>query len=156
MIMRTLRLATLIIITISAGCINSAVRVQESSADLSQISSLFVERFQPDTHDLDELIANELRQMGFQATSGGDQPEQVDAVVTYRDTWWWDFTMYMSGIAIKIRDPDTGFPLAEGNSIHGSLTRQTPKEMVREVLNNIFGQDELRIGRPSPAFLVQI
>jgi hypothetical protein len=37
-----------------------------------------------------------------------------------------------------IRDPQSDFPLATGNSYHTSLTRKSPKEMVDEVIGNIY------------------
>jgi hypothetical protein len=39
---------------------------------------------------------------------------------------------------VTIRDPKTDFPLATGNSFHTSLTRLSPKEMVSEVIDNIY------------------
>jgi hypothetical protein len=44
----------------------------------------------------------------------------------------------MISISIKLNDPDTGFPLAYGQALHTSLTRQTPQETINEVLTNIF------------------
>jgi hypothetical protein len=108
---------------------------------LSQIKVLYVRKFEPDNRELHRLIASELRSLGYQATSGDEQPADIDAVVTYRDKWRWDMSMYMLSIAIKIRDPETDFPLAEGISMHTSLTRKKPEEMVREALMNIFGLD---------------
>jgi len=58
--------------------------------------------------------------------------------VTYVDKWMWDITMYLLELTITIRDPQTDYPLANGNSYHTSLTRKSPPEMVDEVLGNIF------------------
>jgi hypothetical protein len=49
----------------------------------------------------------------------------------------WDITMYMIELTIDFRDPKTSFPLATGTSMHTSLTRKSPEEMVEEVLTNI-------------------
>jgi hypothetical protein len=64
----------------------------------------------------------------------------VDALVTYKDKWMWDITMYMLELTITIRDPQNDYPLATGNSFHTSLTRKSPTEMVDEVVENIFKQ----------------
>jgi len=77
--------------------------------------------------------------MGYQATSGDEQPDNIGAVVTYRDQWRRDMSMYMLSIAIKIRDPKTDCPIAEGISLLTSVTRKTPEGMIRETLTNIFG-----------------
>jgi hypothetical protein len=50
----------------------------------------------------------------------------------------WDITMYMLELTITIRDPKTDFPIATGNSFHTSLTRLSPKDMVNEVIENIY------------------
>jgi hypothetical protein len=49
----------------------------------------------------------------------------------------------MLSISIKMRDPETGFPLAIGNSLHTSLTRKSPKELVREVLRNMLKRKQV-------------
>ena len=67
-----------------------------------------------------------------------DQPDNVDAIVTYLDKWQWDLTMYMIELQIIIRDPDSNFPFATGKSFHTSLTRLSPEKMVAEVLDNIY------------------
>lgn len=85
------------------------------------------------------LIADKLRSKGITVTTGTEAPPSgVDAVVTYVDKWMWDITMYMLELTITIRDPKTDFPMATGNSYHTSLTRLSPKEMVNEVIENIY------------------
>ena len=46
----------------------------------------------------------------------------------------------MLELTITLRDPETKFPMATGNSYHTSLTRLSPEEMVEEVLGSIFAQ----------------
>ncbi len=128
------------IVYLLTGCVNSSNQAIAPSANLANIEKIFVEKYPPDGRGLEQLIAEELISMGYQATSGESQPEDVDAVITYRDKWRWDVTMYMLSISIKLREPETGFPLAEGNSLHTSLTRKSPRELIREVLTNIFSQ----------------
>ena len=47
-------------------------------------------------------------------------------------------TMYMIELTIVVRNTQSNFPLATGHSLHTSLTRLSPQEMVNEVLTNIF------------------
>jgi len=76
--------------------------------------------------------------MGYNASTGNMVPENIDAVITYRDKWRWDMSMYLLSISIRIRDPDTLFPMANAISLHKSVTRQSPSNMIREALNNMF------------------
>ena len=108
------------------------------SANLHQVKTIYVKRFVPDQRGINTIITNKLNRMGYKTTTGGVIPENVDAVVTYKDKWMWDLTMYMLELTINVREPKTNYPLASGNSYHTSLTRLSPEEMVSEVLTNIF------------------
>ncbi|MEN8134001.1 MAG: hypothetical protein ABFS18_00505 [Thermodesulfobacteriota bacterium] len=139
-----LNISLLLIITILAsGCaFNRATANIAPNANLASIKSIHVTKFAPDGREINILIANKLKEIGYQVTSGVETPEGVDAIVTYKDKWIWDLTMYMIELTIKIRDPKNNFPLASGNSYHTSLTRKTPAEMVNEVINSIFNKHD--------------
>ena len=95
----------------------------------------YVEKYGEDTRDTNIIIKSKLVEMGFQVS---ETETDVDAVVTYVDKWFWDITMYMLELTITLRDPESDFPLATGNSYHTSMTRKSPEGMVDEVLTNIF------------------
>ena len=101
---------------------------------------MHVSKLEADGRGIDALIADKLRTRGYTVTHGAEKPSNVDAMVTYKDKWMWDITMYMLELTITIRDPKNDFPLASGNSFHTSLTRKSPTEMVDEVVENIFKQ----------------
>jgi hypothetical protein len=139
---------------LAVGALQGCVVDRESTSvspdvNLSHLKKLYVAKFAPDGRGVNDLIALELRKMGFEVSTGPDipEPKDVDAIVTYRDRWRWDITMYMLELRIFIRDPKTDGVLAVGNSYHGTLSRKSPEEMVAEVLSNIFG----KVGRASKA-----
>jgi len=135
----------LVVILLNSGCsINRATATLDPSADLGSIKSIHVTKFAPDGRGINLLIANKLKEMGYQASSGIDTPAGVDMVVTYKDKWMWDITMFMLELTIVFRDAKTDFPLASGNSYHTSFTRRSPEEMVAEVIDNIFKQEKQR------------
>ena len=123
-----------------SGCaVNRATANVDASARLDTMKTVYVRHFEKDEHGTDQLIAEKLRARGMTATVGnGPAPQGTDATVTYVDKWFWDITMYMLELTIQIREPKTDYPLASGNSLHTSLTRKSPPEMVDEVLTNIF------------------
>jgi len=129
-----------VVILFNSGCVNRATATLNPTADLDGIKSIHVTKHAKDGRGINILIANKLKEIGYQVTSGVDTPVDVDAVVTYKDKWRWDITMYMLELSVSIRDPQTNFPLASGNSYHTSLTRKSPEEMVDEVINNIFNR----------------
>ena len=128
----------LVVIFFASGCINRTIAIKDPTTDLSTIQSIYVTKYAPDRRGINKLIADKLEQRGFIVETGVDAPSNVDAVVTYKDKWMWDITMYMIELKIAIRNPKTNFPFASGNSYHTSLTRKSPEEMVDEVINNIF------------------
>lgn len=121
------------------GCANRATASLTPGADLSKIKSFYLI---PGAEDKDNylLIKANLEKRGYTVTTGPEMlpPYKSDAVVTYVDKWMWDMTMYMLELSITFRDPVNNSPLAVGNSLHSSLTRKSPEEMVDEVLTNIF------------------
>jgi len=131
--------AVLLLSLVMGGCaVNRATATVDPSANLAGLKRVHVVQLAEDGYNVNQLIADKLNQMGLQATTSKDKPKDVDAIVTYWDKWMWDMTMYLLELTIVIRDPANDFPLATGNSLHTSLTRKSPKEMVEEVLGNIF------------------
>jgi len=130
-----------VIALLTSGCsVNRATATLDPTADLVGIRSIYVKKFPPDRRGINLLIAAKLKKLGYLTKIVIDAPSDVDAVVTYKDKWMWDITMYMIELTVTIRDPETDFPLASGNSFHTSLTRKSPEEMVDEVIDNIFKQ----------------
>jgi len=129
--------------SVLSGCaVNRATATVDPSADLRSKKTMHVVKLEEDGYDVNELITEKLRSMGYTVTTSKDKPADVDAIVTYWDKWMWDITMYLLELTVTIRDPKNDFPLATGNSLHTSLTRKSPKEMVDEVVNNIFKEEK--------------
>ena len=136
---RFIFLAALIMsVTTLTGCANRATAKVDPSTDLRAMKTMHVVKIPDETSGISTLIADDLRRRGYSVTEGTDKPNDVNAIVTYVDRWMWDITMYLLELTVTIREPKTDFPVATGNSLHGSLTRMSPKEMVDEIMGNIF------------------
>ena len=137
---RTLKLAAaaLLLAVLTTGCaVNKATATVDPSARLDTIRSVHVKPYANDERGTDKVIVDNLRARGYQVSTGNEPAGSVDALVTYVDKWFWDITMYMLELTIQIRDPKTDYPIATGYSMHTSLTRKSPPDMVDEVLGNI-------------------
>ncbi len=122
------------------GCaVNQATATLTPGTDLSTVKSVYVVKQEKDTKGIDDLIKVSLEKRGYTVTKGPEltTPYNADVAVTYIDKWMWDITMYLLELTINVRDPKTGFPMATGNSLHTSLTRKSPPDMVEEVVGNI-------------------
>jgi hypothetical protein len=132
-----------VVMPLFTGCaVNRATATLDPSADLSAIKSMHVVQIPESDGIVSGLIVDKLRSKGYAVTTSTEKTTQTDAVVTYLDKWMWDITMYMLELTITIRDPKTDYPLASGNSYHTSLTRKSDVEMVDEVIENIFKQQQ--------------
>lgn len=138
---RSRALAGLVLCSTLIGCINSLSANLTPGTRVPQAARLYhVLTGSDDSEHVDQLIVHRLLAMGFQATAGSREatPADADVVVTYRDKWMWDMTLYLLDLTITLRKPQSGFPLVEGNAMHGSTTRRSPEMMVDEVLTEIF------------------
>lgn len=136
-----IRLAlAMFVLSFAAGCVNIATATVDPGADLAKVKTAYVVKLPKDERGVNKLIADKLQAKGVSATTGAEAkpPARVDAIVTYADRWHWDMAMYMLELTITVRDPATDFPLATGRSLHGSLTRKSPAEMVDEVVESIY------------------
>jgi hypothetical protein len=130
-----------IALLLASGCSNRATATLEPGANLSAIKSYYVVHQPKDTHGIHNLIRDRVVKEGFNASAGPELPQsahKADSVITYVDRWVWDLTLYLLELTVTLRDANSNFPLAVGNSYHTSLTRLSPEEMVEEVMTNIF------------------
>jgi hypothetical protein len=142
-------LSIICLLLLAHGCaINRAKANLTPGADLTKLKNFYVIEVQKDmeTNKVCKLIEENLSKRGYSVKTGPELPlpYKSDIVLTYNDKWFWDITMYMIELTITFRDPANNFPMAVGNSVHTSLTRKSPPEMVDEVLTNIFN------AKPSP------
>lgn len=128
------------VLSFAAGCANIATATLDPGTDLAKVKTAYVVKLPKDERGVNTLIVEKLKSKGVTATTGAETKPaaDVDAVVTYADRWHWDMAMYMLELTITVRDPKNDFPLATGRSLHGSLTRKSPKEMVDEVVESIY------------------
>ena len=133
-------LSILFALAMMSGCaVNRASATLTPGTDLTALKTAYVVKHDKDNHNINEIIKAKLESKGYKVTTGPEMPAPyaADMSVTYVDKWMWDITMYMLELTINFRDPKNNFPLATGNSLHTSLTRKSPDEMVEEVLSNI-------------------
>lgn len=130
---------------LTTGCaVNRASATVDPAAKLDTLKTLHVVKHEKDERGVQTLIVDKLRSRGFAVTTGNPPPDKVDAMVTYVDKWFWDITMYLLELTITFREPKSDYPLATGNSLHTSLTRKSPPDMVDEVVSNILKEGNVK------------
>ena len=138
---RIATLATAALLLCTAGCaVNRATATADPSLRWDGLKSLHVRQLEGEDGSTRRLIVERFRASGFAVTTDPEPVAQPDAVVTYRDRWMWDITMYMLELTITLHEPRNHIAVATGNSFHTSLSRRSPNEMVDEVIDNILKQ----------------
>lgn len=122
-----------------AGC-SSTSTFRGKGVDLGKFKRLYVEQNLADHHGINGMIAAELRSLGYEATTGPAtmMPRGIEAIVTYRDEWTWDFKTYLIDIEITVRDPRSPRILAQGRYFRPGITNKAPSAMVRDVVLSVF------------------
>jgi len=124
-----------------AGC--SSVRTERAPhADLGAIKHFFVEHRLSDNNHVDDLIVADLQARGFDASAGPltMMPDNAEAVVSYVDSWAWDFKSYLIDLRIEIRRARLDQPLAAGSYRQPSPITKPPAAVVHEILARVFGK----------------
>lgn len=139
--------ATISLVAVSslflAGCVNISTAQVDPSTNINSLKTMYVQQSSSDQRGVSSLIADKLRTKGVQVTTGtSEEPKtKVDALVTYKDVWIWDWSAYLLDLSIVIKDPKSDQMIASGNSRHGSMTRLSPPEMVSEVVEKIYSSN---------------
>ena len=129
----------LVAVALLTACSTVATH-KNSKTDFSKYHHIFVEARLGDDHGLDEIIVRELQAMGYNASSGPltMKPDDVDVFIFYQDRWAWDFKSYMTEFNLTVRDSRKDQILATGSSLHRSMFKKTPADMIHEVLVQVF------------------
>jgi len=118
------------------GCIANLESKRPAGTDLSNLRTFYIQKLPEEGRGVERMLADRLSQMGYVASYGIDGPATpVDAIITYKDDWWWDLSWYLLQLDIQIRDPQTKLILATGHSKRTSLVRKSSDEIVEDVLN---------------------
>lgn len=138
--MKITGLLLLLLIGLS-GCFSANSAITDQSADLRAYRHIYVQSSQNDSNHLDQMLANELVRLGYDASAGVRtmMPDNTQLYITYESQWAWDFHTYLIQLDITVRDVRTDKHLGNGRAFHSGVTTKAPEKFVTEVLKPIFG-----------------
>ncbi len=123
-----------------SGCSSMVTRSLPQS-NLSGFRHVFVEHRLADSYGVADEMARQLREMGFDATSGAltMMPRDTDVIVSYEDMWTWDFSTYMIAIDVQVRSARGDKILAVGHYYRPAMVFGHPASaMIHELLAKLF------------------
>jgi len=133
-------LILLAVLSLATGCASFA-SWKDPAARLQHRKHFYVESELSDGHDLHVTIANQLKVMGYNATSGylTMLPPDADAIVSFQSRWTWDFKTYLIELDIQIRDPKNGKILATVFYHRPGIGGMSTEDLIERVLTEILG-----------------
>lgn len=137
--------AGLLVCAALAGC-STTSNVMMGNPD--QTKPIHTVAFTPqggNSADMDNYIQRDLLSRGVDvkamAAPGTRKMTNVDAVVSYSDTWRWDLVMYLKSLDISIFDASSGSLLISGHwensALHGF---QDPAGVINQVMDEMFSK----------------
>ena len=133
----TIALAGAIIL---CGCAQITTR-SLPNLDLAGHKRIFVEHRLADSFGVADEIARELRDMGYDASSGAPtmMPGDTELIVSYDDMWTWDFNTYMIEFDVQVRSARSDKIVAMGHYFRPSMVfGPPPAAMIHELLVKLF------------------
>ena len=115
--------ATLLISLLVVGCASTGGHRLPDG--VRNEANLYYVQHQPkDGRNLHNIIAEAMRDRGFNAMAGlaEDQPPNAEYYVRYEDRWAWDMRMYLLFLQINIHEASSGNVIGYGRSYQPSLS----------------------------------
>jgi hypothetical protein len=126
--------------TFLAGCAQISTRTIPH-IDLAGHKRIFVEHRLVDSFGVADEIARQLRDMGYDASSGAPtmMPGDTELIVSYDDMWTWDFNTYMIEFDVQVRSARSDKIVAMGHYFRPSMVfGHPPGDMIHELLVKLF------------------
>lgn len=122
------------------GC-SSVDTAFDIPTELRTFRRIYVQSSQNDSNHLDELIANELKRLGYEASAGVRtmMPNDSQLVILYDSQWNWDFHTYLIQLDVTVRDVSAEKQLGHGRIFHAGVRTKSPEQMVAGVIAPMFG-----------------
>ena len=127
------------LLVLATGC-STNFAWKDPKIDLRQRKSYYVEPELSDGRSLHKAIAEELRQLGYEADYGQItlMPKTADTLVSYQARWTWDFTTYLIELNIQVRDARTGRIIASSDYHRPALKGTSTEEVIHHAVVSIF------------------
>jgi hypothetical protein len=118
-----------------AGCSSYSASVKPG-ATLSKYRRVWVKSNMDDNHGIGQFISDALRARGIESGVGPltMMPVAMQAVITYRDNWTWDFKDHMNSLEISMQDNKIDFPIATARYDGPTSLISTPNEVVDKLV----------------------
>ena len=125
-------------LAVVAGCSSYSASVKPD-VSLAKYQRIWVKTNMDDNHGIGQFIYNALRARGIEAGIGPMtmMPFNMQAVISYRDEWTWDFKNHMTSLAIALQDNKIDFPIATARYTGATAIFSEPSEIVEKLVGKL-------------------
>ena len=129
----------LLSLTVLLCSCSSVYSRKDPKVDLSKLKSFYVVHRLTDDHHIDDIIVDQLKARGHEASAGPltMMPQSVEAVITYRDEWAWDFKSYLMQLDLEIHRAHNNQPLGQGSYRQPTIVTKPPEAVVEEIFKSL-------------------
>lgn len=122
-----------------SGCASYNASVK-SDADLAKYTRVWVKSNMNDNRGIGQFICNSLRARGIESDVGPltMMPLNMQAVISFTDSWTWDFKDHMTGLQLEFRDNKIDFPIASASYSGPASFTKTPHEVAEKLVEKLF------------------
>lgn len=123
-----------------SGCAHY-VGIVRPDLDPTRYKRVYVINNLDDNHHIDIHLVAALRAQGHEADSGPETlvPDDVDAVLLYRDHWTWDFTDHLAAMDVELRDSRRDRKtLATAHYVGKAVLEQNPNKVAHRLIQELF------------------
>ncbi|AOS43175.1 hypothetical protein Verru16b_00218 [Lacunisphaera limnophila] len=131
--------AAFLLCLLLGGCASVDTKV-ERAEDLARVQRFFVIANANDSRALDRHLVNALRARGLTAEFGPRTmiPDDTQAVITYQDSWTWDFGDRLMYLEVTARDVQSRQPLGLMQYRAKIPGRQPVGEIITDLVTRLF------------------
>jgi hypothetical protein len=93
-----------------------------------------------DNRGIGQFICNTLRERGYETDLGPltMMPLNTQAIISFTDSWTWDFKDHMTGLELSFKDTKIDFPLATASYVGPASFTKAPHEVVEKLVDKLF------------------
>ncbi|AWI09198.1 hypothetical protein CKA38_08070 [Ereboglobus luteus] len=128
-----------------SGCATYKANVKPD-ADLSKYQRVWVKSNMNDNRGIGHFIREALRARGLESDLGPltMMPLNTQAIISFTDSWAWDFKDHMTGLTLSFKDTKIDFPIATATYVgHTSFTK-APHEIAEKLVDKLFSENTPR------------
>lgn len=137
--MRLVVLLTLAATLFITGCSSFNASVKPDT-ELASYKRVWVKTNMNDNRGLAQFICDALRERGIESDIGPltMMPLNTQAIISFKDSWTWDFKDHMTGLELEFTDTKIDYPIATAKYVGPTSLTKSPDQVAEKLVEKLF------------------